>query len=112
MIRRVEVVSYIIKAVTPLESITLHSRDGGSKNIFKSFDLQTRAPTLEFPVLFENPLLKLPLVLRPNTCSGDSSLMAPAVCFLFCIKGWCFGACSALILSFPLSIQFLSPGIK
>lgn len=106
--RRVEVVSYIIKTVT-LESIILHS-GWWSKNIFQSLIFK-QAPTLEFPVPFENPLLKFPLVPH-RTCSGDSSLKALLlVCLFFLakIKVWCFRACSTLILFFPLSIQFLSP---
>lgn len=46
-------------------------------------------------------------MLCPATCSGDSSPVAPVD--FFYMKGWCFGACCALILFFPLSISFLSP---
>lgn len=61
--------------------------DGGSKNIFQSFDLQTGSNPIEFPVPLRT--LKFPLVPHPNTCSGDSSTQGPS-CFLFvyffCIK--------------------------
>jgi len=43
---REEWVSYIIKAVTSLGIITLHARQRGSKNIFRSFALQTGPLTL------------------------------------------------------------------